>query len=306
MQPLATTERWRIDQADCLTWLRSLPDDYASLLLCSPPYEAARTYGIGFSLAGQAWVDWMVEVITAAAPKVNGLIAIVCEGQTRDFRYSAVPMLLMADLHRAGFNLRKPPAYCRVGIPGSGGPDWLRNDWEPVLCVTRPGRLPWAEPTACGHEPRWAPGGPLSNRRVNGKRVNNRDKAQRVPKTWLGRGNGTKGGCASVPAVANPGNLIRCKVGGGLLGHPLAHENEAPFPLKLADLVVRSFCPPNGLVLDCFTGSGTTGHAAVEAGRRFHGCDVRHSQVELATRRLQSVTPELFSPSPTAAGRGVT
>lgn len=293
MIALATTERWRVDQGDCMTWLRSLPDDYASLLLCSPPYEAARTYGIGFKLRGQAWVDWMVEVVTAAAPKVNGLIAVVCEGQTRGFRYSAVPMLLMADLHRAGFNLRKPPAYCRVGIPGSGGPDWLRNDWEPVVCVTRPGKLPWAEPTACGHEPLWAPGGPMANRRVNGKRVNKREK-QIITKIRDGQ---RKPGPSSYtpPKNANPGNLIRCKVGGGLLGHPLAHENEAPFPLKLADLFVRSFAKPGSIVLDCFSGSGTTGHAAIEAGRRYHGCDLRSSQVELATRRLQSITPEMFA-----------
>ena len=35
-----------------------------------------------------------------------------------------------ADLKRAGFNMRKPPVFHRVGIPGSGGPDWLRNDYE--------------------------------------------------------------------------------------------------------------------------------------------------------------------------------
>lgn len=30
------------------------------LVMCSPPYEAARTYGINFALKGQAWVDWAV------------------------------------------------------------------------------------------------------------------------------------------------------------------------------------------------------------------------------------------------------
>jgi hypothetical protein len=40
----------------------------------------------------------------------------------------------MAALHEAGFKLRKPPIFQRVGIPGSGGPDWLRNDYEFVVC----------------------------------------------------------------------------------------------------------------------------------------------------------------------------
>jgi hypothetical protein len=63
----------------------------------------------------------------------------------------------VADLHRAGFNLRKPPIFNRVGIPGSGGPDWLRNDYEFIVCTTRTGKLPWADNTACGHPPKWAP-----------------------------------------------------------------------------------------------------------------------------------------------------
>ena len=90
---ISGSKRWHCDCADVLTWLARLPDDSIDLLFTSPPYEAARTYGIGFAVKGQAWVDWMHEVVKAAAPKVKGLIAIVCEGQTRDFRYSAAPFL---------------------------------------------------------------------------------------------------------------------------------------------------------------------------------------------------------------------
>jgi hypothetical protein len=104
-----------------------------------------------------------------------------------------------------------------------------------------------------------------------------------------------KGESYTAPVKANPGNLIKCKVGGGLMGHPLAHDNEAPYPLKLAAFFVQSFCPPDGITLDPFSGSGTTGHAALEHGRRYIGCDVRQSQADLTTRRLQTVTPGMFT-----------
>jgi hypothetical protein len=307
---------WSIVQSDARAWLASLEDDSADLLVCSPPYEAARTYGIDFKLRGQAWVDWMVEIVTAAVPKVKGLIAIVCEGQTRKFAYSATPFLLIADLHRAGFNLRKPAAFRRIGIPGSGGPDWLRNDYEPIICITRPGKLPWSDNTACGHPPKFAPGGAMSNRHADGRRENLlagrrlkkrmadgegfvalADRPGTKPRriTSGHKGGDTPNGDSYLPPVlANPGNVITCKVGGGLMGHDLAHENEAPYPLSLAEFFVRSFCPPEGLVIDPFTGSGTTGHAAVKWGRRFAGCDLRQSQVELTKRRLASVQTELF------------
>src|SRR5262245_61367184 len=98
-------------QADCLAWLAALPADCADLCFFSPPYEDARTYGIDFKLSGQAWVDWMVRVFTECRRVCTGLVACVCEGKTRSYRYSAAPVLLLADLHRAGFHLRKPPIY---------------------------------------------------------------------------------------------------------------------------------------------------------------------------------------------------
>ncbi|HZV03908.1 MAG TPA: site-specific DNA-methyltransferase [Gemmataceae bacterium] len=88
--------------------------------------------------------------------------------------------------------------------------------------------------------------------------------------------------------------MIDCKVGGSNLGSQLAHLNEAPFPEALAEFFVLSFCPPGGVVLDPFAGSGTTLAAAVKHGRRAPGIDIRGSQVELTRRRLSGVTPGLF------------
>ena len=344
---------WAVECFDRLDFLRSLPRGSVDLVLGSPPYEAARTYGVGFKLKGQDWVDWMVATFKAALRASKGLVAFVLEGQTRGYRWSAVPALLMADLHRAGIHLRRPAIFHRVGIPGSGGPDWLRADTEFVVCASQPGRLPWSDNTACGHPPKWAPGGDMSHRLSNGARVNQwghpigsgattvdkegvvRSKGKRpshreVPHKFMSmtsRGaNGERkiaGGRAHTkakadgdedqlylpPAIANPGNLpqrtytadevaallaeaadvVHCKVGGGMMGHDLSHENEAPYPLELASFFVKSFCPPGGIVCDCFSGSGTTLHAALLHGRRFVGCDVRSSQVELTQRRAQSV-----------------
>src|SRR2546422_5909083 len=114
----------------------------------------------------------MVKLLTECRRVCKGLVACVIEGKTRDFRYSATPILLAADLHRAGFHLRKPPIFHRVGIPGSGGPDWLRNDYEFLIFTTRGGKLPWSDNTVMGHPPKWAPGGEMSHRLSDGTRRN--------------------------------------------------------------------------------------------------------------------------------------
>jgi DNA modification methylase len=96
------------------------------------------------------------------------------------------------------------------------------------------------------------------------------------------------------PALANPGNIVDCgAAGGGRIGSELAHQNEAPFPEKLAEFFVRSFAPPGGLVLDPFSGSGTTGALAVRLRRRFLGADIRASQVALSRKRISQETPLL-------------
>jgi len=85
------------------------------------------------------------------------------------------------------------------------------------------------------------------------------------------------------------GNVIKLNVGGGMMGSKLAHENEAPFPEKLAEFFVRSLCPPGGTVLDPFSGSGTTAAVAMAHGRNAIATDVRESQVELTRRRVAQV-----------------
>jgi len=286
-------DQYQIIQSDCLAWMRSQPDDSVDLVFGSPPYEAARTYGIDFTVRGQAWVDWMVERMIEMVRISKGLVAMEVEGQTRQFRWSATPALLMADLHRAGVHLRKPPAFHRVGIPGSGGPDWLRNDYEFIVCCTAGGKLPWSDSTAMGHPPKYAPGGEMSYRLKDGGRRNKWGATDHATGMQGRKTNGEhktrcrrKPDAYDSPVLANPGNVIHLKVGGGVMGSRLCHENEAPFPESLAEFFVRSFCPPGGTVLDPFCGSGTTLAVAKMHGRHAIGIDVRESQVRLSERRL--------------------
>ena len=292
----------KIIHGDCLEVMQGMGECSVDLLVCSPPYEAARTYNIDFKLKGQDWVDWALPRFLEGYRVSRGVTCWVVEGQTRQFRWSATPALLMADLHRAGVKLRKPPAFYRVGIAGSGGPDWWRNDYEFCVCASH-GRLPWSDNTAMGHPPKYAPGGEMSYRNADGKRKNARDKpevkrarAQQFKLQTRRKANGERArdGLYKPPKKANPGNLIKCHGGGGHLGSPLAHENEAPFPEDLIEWFVLSFCPPGGTVLDCFGGSGTTGAVAKKHGRNSISIDCRESQIELMHRRLSTIQEQMF------------
>lgn len=280
---MTTRKQTAIVHADCLTWMRSQPDNSIDLVFGSPPYEAARTYGIGFALTGQDWVDWMKERMLEMVRISRGLVAMVIEGKTRNYRYSATPALLMADLHRAGVCLRKPAVFHRHGIPG-GSPDFMRGDWEHVICCTSGGRLPFADLSAMGHPCKYKTGGAFSYRHADGRRVNEAKHLAGSAAIKYQSAKHRKGR----PEITKPGDVIHCTVGRGHMGDNLAHENEAPFPERLAEFFVRSFCPPGGIVLDPFAGSGTTAAVAAKWDRHAISVDVRESQIDLIKRRLNN------------------
>lgn len=80
------------------------------------------------------------------------------------------------------------------------------------------------------------------------------------------------------------------------MGSKLAHENEAPYPERLAEFFIRSFCPPGGIVLDPFCGSGTTLAVARRLGRQGIGIDIRQSQIDLSIKRCAEVQPPPVEP----------
>ena len=88
------------------------------------------------------------------------------------------------------------------------------------------------------------------------------------------------------PALANPGTLLDVKVGGGQMGHPLAHANEAAYPEGVPEFFIKSLTRPGDIVLDVFSGSGTTVATAERLDRKGIGFDLRRSQCEIGMRRL--------------------
>lgn len=63
--------------------------------------------------------------------------------------------------------------------------------------------------------------------------------------------------------------------------------HNAPFPLAMAIAAIEAWCPDNGLVIDPYTGSGTTAIAALETGRNFVGSERLSKYHKLALTRIQ-------------------
>lgn len=65
-------------------------------------------------------------------------------------------------------------------------------------------------------------------------------------------------------------------------------------PLALMRYLCRLITPPNGVILDPFMGSGTTGMAAKAEGFEFIGIEKDKEYFKIAEKRIASVSPSLF------------
>ena len=71
-------------------------------------------------------------------------------------------------------------------------------------------------------------------------------------------------------------------------------NHPAPYPLELANRLVRMFSFVGDTVLDPFLGTGTTSLAAALAGRNSVGVEVNPDYLDMARRRLLAAGNDIF------------
>lgn len=280
----------RLIHADALDALKEMPDKSVDLVFGSPPYAMkGERYGqtgeaVSHKWGTGEWTDWLLAVSQQAARISRGRVGWVANAPMVDGDYQPCVEDLIVFLSCAEepfLLLDRPCIWVKNATNAPKG--WFRNSWEYIVwfrdvAITEP-YFNWE---AVANPPVYSAGGKYSHREATGKRT-------------------TRGGDYPTPKLVRPsdiaydpsGDVRYVTVGGGHLGHPLAHENEAPFPLRLVRPYLEALCPPGGTVLDPFLGSGTTAHAAVVSGRDFVGIDVRASQIDLTQRRLAEVWASL-------------
>ena len=103
------------------------------------------------------------------------------------------------------------------------------------------------------------------------------------------------------PNGRNPGDVWSVPT------RPYRGPHFAAFPPEIPSRCIKAGCKPGGMVLDPFSGTGTTGLAAVALSRRFTGIDLNPAFAELAAERLRqaaNATPGSGSRDGTGPGDG--
>ena len=251
--------------SDNISYLKTLPDEYIDLVVTSPPYDALRDYN-GYELDLHGLGEQLLRVL-----KDGGICVMVIQDSTKDFAKSLTSFRTIIDwCDNIGFRLFECNIYHRQGTEGAWWKKRFRVDHEymPIF--------------------------------LKGKRPQYFDKENiKIPskhggKVMTGANIRTKSGRTGsrkvkINPTKCPGTVMTF---GNTCGgeSKLKSQHPAVFPNMLAYDMIECFCPPEGIVLDPFNGSGTTTLAAKCLDRKYIGIDVSEEYNNIALQRLHEET----------------
>lgn len=259
-------------QGDCLEVMRTMPDNRFDLTVTSPPYDHIRDYDGTYAPDSLDWRGVIKELYRVTAQ--GGVVVWVVADATKNGSESGTSFMQALWAKECGFNLHDTMIYqvSGTGAKGSNYAYWQAFEYMFV----------------------WSKGKPkVVNRIADVKNVHGGRREKPTPKNdRLGTRMMRNG--VTLPMYSVRPNVW--KYHAGTNGEP-SSDHPAPFPLKLAKDHILSWSAAGDVVFDPFAGSGTTGVACMQLGRRFVGCEINPAYHAIAQRRIgdAAAQPMLFA-----------
>ena len=242
--------------------MRTLPAESVDAVITSPPYAMQRkdTYGGVAEVDYPAWtVAWMAEAMRLLKPDGSVIINIrpnIVKGQLSD--YMLRTRLALRD---AGWNEVDELIWHKTNAMPVGARRKPRRSWESLHWFAKHGQ-------------------PYSDAVANGKpstRTTDVNKyGQHIKHGWTHY----NAGSGVTPERSRCADIVSMSKGNAQTGHP------APYPVELAEWMSRLICPAGGTVLDPFSGSASTGVAALRNGFDYIGIEAMSEYVDSSRLRL--------------------
>lgn len=306
-EPYYADDQVTLWHGDSLEVLSALPDASVDCCVTSPPYFGLRDYGEEGQYGLEASPAEYVETMRRVFAEVRRVLAD-----------DGTLWLNLGDSYYSGRGAatgvdQKNPARRGFGrVLDKGGCDWARPKnllgipWRTAFALQDDGwnlrnDVIWAKRNAmpgpekdrltCRHEHLfmfsksrryWFDLDPVREPHLSADDPRNR--ADRTPERTRdvgGRDDGftrTSGAASWHPLGKNPGDVWT------MAASPFPEAHFATMPVALAERAVLAGCKPGGMVLDPFSGTGTTGLAATKHGRRYVGIDLSRDYLDLSLR----------------------
>lgn len=238
---------------DCNNIMSNFPDNSIDLIITSPPYDNLRDYK-GYTFNFKEIAVKIYKIL-----KNGGILVWIIGDETKNFCESLTSFKqAIFFVEKCGFNLLDTMIY-------------YKYNYKPITILTKryDNRFEYMFIFSKGKPKTF---NPIQRKRVRNKKEK---KAFRLKNGSFKRKvvNVTK-------KTKKSSNVWMYALGGNKFNHP------AVFPEKLAKEHILSWSNENDIVLDPFTGSGTTCYMAQKLNRKYIGIEINEEYIKIASIRL--------------------
>jgi site-specific DNA-methyltransferase (cytosine-N4-specific) len=297
----------KIHACDCLEFMKKLPGKSIDFCMTSPPYWKRRDYGcarqVGQEKTPEEYIEKLVLIFRELRRILKdtgsfylnlgdtyigtdcGSVSKKKETWKRPKQLALIPSRVAIALQNDGWLLRNDICWFKPnGLPSSVK-DRLTCRWEHLFHFVKQKKYYYD-----------LDGIRVSHNASTIKRMRNRiklyaktGKTMTIKSKYFHVDHKKYGSYGLVSGKSlqgilshkggNPGDLWKIPV------KPFSTPHFAVYPEELCIRPIKSSCPPGGVVLDMFSGAGTTLVVAKKLGRWFIGCDLNAEYVRLARER---------------------
>jgi len=256
----------RIIHSDSETALKQLPENSIDLTVTSPPYDDIRDYN-GYNFDNTTAKNIMQELYRVTKP--GGVVVWIIGDATIDGSESGTSFRQALAFMEAGFKLHDTMIYEKntSSFPAKRTGTRYTQIFEYMFVFCK-GKITTAN-LICDKPNKWAGHtnwGKNTNRMKNGELQETTD-------------------IKPVPDFSPRNNIWHYNVGKGFNSSDKeSHEHPAIFPEKLAEDHILSWSNEGDVVLDPFSGSGTTCKMAKKSKRNYIGIEISKEYCDLAER----------------------
>lgn len=298
----------RIIQGDSLEVLKTLPNESVDCVITSPPYWALRDYGcegqLGLEPTFQEYIDKLCNIFDEVKrvlkkegtcwvnigdtyssvhtgghkSKKSTVGANRDEAQERkqvkitnmaDKCLLQIPSRFAIEMTNRGWILRNEIIWHKPNCMPSSAEDRFTVDFEKVFFFVKNKKY-YFEQILEPYESE--PSESDRNRNKAGEKYNGTGLFSEGERDYYCKGGRNK---RTVWSITTKG---------------FSEAHFATYPEALVEPMIKSGCPLGGIVLDPFSGSGTTGRVAIDNGREYIGIELNPEYIKIQEKRLMQTS----------------
>lgn len=273
LNPGGTLELDKIILGDCLSVMKTFPDECVDLIITSPPYADNRKKSYQ-GISTKQYVNWFLPIAheLKRVLKPEGSFVLNIKERTADGERQTYVLELILGMKKQGWLWTEEYIWHKKNCYPGKWPNRFRDAWERCLHFTKQKKFKMFQETVM------VPMGDWAQKRL--EKLSATDRIRDESRSLSGFGKNVSHWLGK--DYVYPTNVLH-------LATECSNRNHsAAFPIALPSWFIKLLTEPGDIVLDPFVGSGTTALACIELNRHYIGIELMESYYNLTLEAIEA------------------